>query len=47
VQKKKKLFVDYDRMQSGRWLQNLEKPALSIIKVHSYKAGFSETLFAI
>lgn len=32
-------------MQSGRWLQNLEKPALSNIKVYSDKADFSETLF--
>jgi len=33
-------------MQSGRWLQNLEKPALPIFKVHSDKAGFSESVFA-
>jgi hypothetical protein len=33
-------------MQDVRWLQNLKNPALSIIKVHSDKAGFSETLFA-
>jgi len=33
-------------MQSVRWLQNLEKPAISIIKVHSDKAGFSKTWFA-
>jgi hypothetical protein len=33
-------------MQSGRWLQNLEKPAFSIIKINSDKTGFSEYLFA-
>jgi len=38
--------VDYDRMQSGRWLQNLETPARSIIRVHFDKTGFSETMFA-
>jgi hypothetical protein len=33
-------------MQSGRWLQNLEKLALSVFKVHSGKAGFPESVFA-
>jgi len=34
-------------MQSGRWLQNLEKPVLSIIKFDSDKAGFSETFLLL
>jgi hypothetical protein len=32
-------------MQADRWLQILKKPALSINKVRSDKAGFSKTFF--